>query len=46
MTQTEAKSIFKEEEGILGEKDCLLGKNFWNQVEKDTETEAKADHDA
>ena len=34
MAQTEAKSILKEKADILGEKDCLLGKDFRNQVIK------------
>ena len=41
MAQTEAKSILKEKADILGEKDCLLGKDFWNQVVKDTEAKTK-----
>ena len=41
MTQTEAKSILKEKAVILGEKDYLLGKDFRNQVVKDTEAKAK-----
>ena len=41
MAQTEAKSILKEKADILGEKDCLLGKKFWNQVVKDTEAKTK-----
>ena len=35
MAQTEAKSILKVKADILGE-DCLLGKNFRNQVVKNT----------
>ena len=34
MAQTEAKSILKEKADILNEKDCLLGKDFRNQVMK------------
>ena len=41
MVQTEAKSILKEKADILGEKDFLLGKNFQNQVVKDTEAKTK-----
>ena len=41
MAQTEAKSILKEKADILGEKDFLLGKDFRNQVVKDTEAKTK-----
>ena len=41
MAKTEAKSILKEKADILDEKDCLLGKNFRNQVMKDTEAKTK-----
>ena len=41
MAQTEGKSILKEKADILGEKDFLLGKNFQNQVVKDTEAKTK-----
>ena len=40
MTHTKAKSILKEKADLLGEKDCLLGKKFRNQVVKDTEAKA------
>ena len=41
MAQAEAKSILKEKADILGEKDFLLGKDFRNQVVKDTEAKTK-----
>ena len=41
MAQTDAKSILKVKEDILGEKDCLLGKDFWNQVVNYTEAKTK-----
>ena len=41
MAQTEANSIHKEKANILGEKDFLLGKDFRNQVVKDTEAKTK-----
>ena len=41
MAQTEAKSILKEKADILGEKDCFFGKDFRNQVVKDTEAKTK-----
>ena len=41
MAQTEVKSILKEKADILGEKDCLFGKDFRNQVVKDTEAKTK-----
>ena len=41
MAQTEAKSILKEKADILGKNDCLLGKEFWNQVVRDTEAKTK-----
>ena len=40
IAQTEAKSILKVKADILGE-DCLLGKNFRNQVVKNTGTTTK-----
>ena len=39
--QTEAKSILKEKTDILREKDFLLGKDFGNQVVKDTQAKTK-----
>ena len=36
-----ARYILKEKADILGEKDCLLGKDFQNQVLKDTEAKTK-----
>ena len=41
MTQIEVKSILKESADILGEKHCLLGKDFQNQFVKDTEAKTK-----
>ena len=41
MAQTEPKSILKVKEDILGEKDCFLGKGFWNQVVNYTEAKTK-----
>ena len=41
MAQTEANSIHKEKANILGEKDFLLGKDFRNQVVKDTDAKTK-----
>ena len=41
MAQTEAKSILKEKADILGGEDCLFGKDFRNQVVKDTEAKTK-----
>ena len=41
MAQTEIKSILEEKAGILGENDFLLGKDFRNQVVKDTEAKTK-----
>ena len=36
MAQTESNSILKNKADILGKKDCLLGKDFWNQVVENT----------
>ena len=41
MAQTEAKSFLKEKVDTLGDKDFLLGKDFRNQVVKDTEAKTK-----
>ena len=41
MAHTKTKSILKEKADLLGEKDCLLGKEFRNQVVKDTEAKTK-----
>ena len=41
MAKAGAKYILKEKADILGVKDCLLGKDFQNQVVKDTEAKAK-----
>ena len=41
MALIEAKSILKEKADILGEKDFLLGKDFRNQVVKDTDAKTK-----
>ena len=40
-TMSYYKTILKEKADILGEKDFLLGKDFWNQILKDTEAKAK-----
>ena len=41
MAQTESNSILKKKADILGKKDCLLGKDFWNQVVENTEAKTK-----
>ena len=41
IAQTEAKSILKKKADILGQKDCLLGKDFGNEFVKDTEAKTK-----